>query len=253
MDWHVGRTRSGLPCGSRLVTWSHFATWRLSNLSGDLYLGTWNYPIPLSPSLPHDIQLTFSILPERRYLATRRDERREVQDGHVGPFDAVDLGVAVIGVEVIALDHRHRAAAVHVAAHDRARVERMDVLDDRRDPDCRARIGRVAVRPFHDIPAVVRAGAALHRRGRGIDFLPHLLSPVADVEVAVLPAERETPRIAEPVRPHLGRETGVGRGGIVGRHGVAARAADVEPEQLAEQRVLVLAVVPGVAGAAAVP
>src|SRR5258706_3013147 len=253
MDWHVGRTRSGLPCGSRLVTWSHFATWRLSNLSGDLYLGTWTYPIHLSPSLPHDIQLTFSILPERGYLATRRDERREVQNGHVGPFDAVDLGVAVIGVEVIALDHRHRAAAVHVAADDRAGVERMDVLDDRRDPDCRARIGRVAVRPFHDIPAVVRAGAALHRRGREIDFLPQLLSHVADVEVAVLPVERETPRIAEPVRPHLGRETGVGRGGIVGRHRGTGRPPEVDPGQPSGQRRAGLACLPGVAGAAAVP
>src|SRR5207247_10596870 len=66
--------------------------------------------------------------------------------------------------------------------------------------------------------------------------LPH----VGDVEIAGLAIERKPPRIAEPVRPDLGRERRVARAGIVRRDRVAARATHIEPQQLAEQRVLVL-------------
>ena len=56
--------------------------------------------------------------------------------------------------------------------------------------------------------------------------LPH----VGDVEIAGLAIERKPPRIAEPVRPDLGRERRVARAGIVRRDRVAARATHIEPQ-----------------------
>src|SRR5690606_30923401 len=107
------------------------------------------------------------------------------------------------------------------------------------------------------VPAVVAAGLD------AIDLLPPVLADVAGPELARVPVEAETPRIAEAPGEDLGtRELAraveafrVVRERVVRGNAVrnAARAAvDVDAQDCAEQRRRVLAVAVRIAGAAAV-
>src|ERR1700733_1202550 len=92
------------------------------------------------------------------------------------------------------------------------------------------------VEPLAGVPAVV---AALDH---AIDLLPGVLTDVADPQVARLAIEVPAERVAVAVRPDLAARTGDAGERVVGGDVVhALRRVDVEPQYLAEQRVLVLA------------
>src|SRR4051794_9216457 len=90
---------------------------------------------------------------------------------------------------------------------------------------------------LHEIPAVIHSRAATRRLE--VDLFPRVLPHVADVQVARRAVERKTPRIAQAVRPDLGR--------IWPRAGF-----HIDPQQLAQQRGRILPATQRVAGAAAV-
>ena len=125
----------------------------------------------------------------------------------------------------------------------------MRVLEDRQHQAAvvAAARGVEALRPLHPPPAVVLAAAA--RGGLEVDLLDGVLADVADVEVARAAVEAEAPGVAQAGRPDLGRAAAPGER-IVRRDRVRRLGVDVDPQQLAEQRVLVLAVVLRVAAVA---
>src|SRR5205823_12638976 len=75
---------------------------------------------------------------------------------------------------------------------------------------------------------------------------------VADVEVAGRAVEAESPGVAEAVAPDLRPRAGLAHERIVRRHRELAGAAQVHPEDLAEQHALALAVAVGITARAAV-
>jgi hypothetical protein len=96
--------------------------------------------------------------------------------------------------------------------------------------------------------------AALSRGGQ-VDLLARVLPDVADPEVAGLAVEGEPPGVAQPVRPDLvAAARGAGERVVLrDRVGRATRApARVDADELAEQRVEILAVVARVVAPAAV-
>src|SRR5262245_10778912 len=192
-------------------------------------------------------------------LAERRDRPRCIQqllarpDAAV-PSQAPEATRAEVGVEVDAAHARMGAAPVDEATGDR-RAERAAVVDDRQRQTARVAAGArwVALRALHPVPAVVLAARA---RGRlKVDLLARTLPDVADVQVAGLAVEAEPPGIAQPVGPDLGAAAGHADEGVGRRHGVGAGWSDrldVEPQDLTEQAVRVLAVVVRIAATAAV-
>src|SRR5205807_7757271 len=89
------------------------------------------------------------------------------------------------------------------------------------------------------------------RRG-DVDFLVRVLTDVRYIESTGLAIERKAPRIAQPIGPDFRRSGRVACEGIVVRDDIAARATHIQPQQLGEQRVLVLAISIGIAATPAV-
>src|SRR5574342_608339 len=88
-----------------------------------------------------------------------------------------------------------------------------------------------------------------------VHLFPRVLPDIPDVQVAGLPVEGETPRVAQPQRPNLGPVADglsiwIGRGNGV-RHRISG--LDVETQEFAQQDVGVLGVVGYVAAASAIP
>src|SRR2546427_1794946 len=70
-----------------------------------------------------DIQLSVQILPKRADPPTRRQQPRQVGGSRVARIlNGVNRAVAVVGVEIEPREDRQGAAAIHVAARDRARA-----------------------------------------------------------------------------------------------------------------------------------
>src|SRR6266550_2253203 len=129
-------------------------------------LGSGNYSPDRSSEL-ENVQLSPRILPKRADKAARRDQPAPVaRVRRIARIpDAVDRPVTIIGIEIVAVEHRQRAAVIHIAARDRTGPEAVRVLDDRQHADRRAGIGRKAVVPFHNIPPKIGAAPSLHRGG----------------------------------------------------------------------------------------
>ena len=116
---------------------------------------------------------------------------------------AANERAAVVAVEVRAAEVGHGAAAVHVAAGDRAPLAVIVLEDRQRHPRLIAAGARRVAVPvaLDDVPAVVLAAGAAGRLE--VDFFEAVLADVADVEIAGGTVEAEAPRIAQPVRPDL--------------------------------------------------
>src|SRR2546425_359432 len=165
------------------------ARWVAWEWGGFLGLRNRNYSIYPTTQL-QDIQLAVQILPKRADAPTRRQQPRPVGGNRVARIlNGVNRAVAVVGVEIEPPEDRQGGAAIHVAARDRARAEAVRILDHRQDARSRAGIHRVAVQPFHNIPAKVGAAAPLHRGRRDIDLFEAVLPHVSDIEVAGLAIE----------------------------------------------------------------
>ena len=197
------------------------------------------------------VEFAAAVMPEGHDGRERRigtgDLRRPLR-GHavlVGPDPArADVG------EEVGPDHRRALAAIDLAAGD-DRAEVAPVFEDRQHRSRR----RVAEAALRQVPAVVLAAVAGPRLE--VDLLPRRLPDVGDVEIAVL-VEGDPPRVAEPVGPDLVGAVLADEGVVAGNGVVAAGirreivAVDIEPEDLAEEHILVLAVAVGVVAAAAV-
>ena len=106
------------------------------------------------------------VLAERRQAADRQARRMVIAGAPGTEQDRVDLRLAVVAVQVAAVERAQRAVANDVAADDRAVPVAVPGDEDGRD-----RAGRgprlVAAIALEDAPAVVRAGAvAVARRSR---------------------------------------------------------------------------------------
>src|SRR5262245_52854052 len=189
-------------------------------------------------------------------LAERADAQRGVDELRGRPRAAVlarapDDAGAEVAVEVGAGQRGELAAAVAVAAGNRALSGRVVVFEDR--------VGRHAHRALHGtvedrraflgLPAVIAAGDA----GRlEIHLLARPLADVGDEQVAGLAVERDAPGIAHAERPDLAARARRADERIAGSRR-AWRAVDLaDADDLAEQRAEVLAVVVRIAAAAAV-
>src|SRR5262249_27931712 len=162
-------------------------------------------------------------------------ERGQLRDAHRLAAGGDDLAVllaetphearAPIAVDIAPAQRRHVPAAVDEAADDRAIAVRMAVHGDRHD-ELAGAVGLLVLEdgaPFVDVPAVVlETGAHLRRV---VDLLPAASTHVADPQVTGRAVEREAPGVPQPVADDLG---------------LRMRRVDVDPEQLAEQRVEVL-------------
>src|SRR5690606_22508102 len=157
-----------------------------------------------APAVVGDVQLARRVLAEGRDVEARVDERR-----HLPPVpDAVgapDAAGDVVPEDVRAAQVGHRAAAVDVAAGDRAAPLAPVRVDDDRQHQARrvaAGAGLEAAVGLHDVPAVVLAPA--RAGGLEVHLLEGVLADVGDVEVAGLAVEAEAPGVAQPVGPDLG-------------------------------------------------
>src|SRR2546427_1727275 len=91
-------------------------------------LGRRNYSPDRSSEL-QNVQLPSRILPKRADAAAGREQRAPVARIRGRILDAVDRAVAVIGIEIVAGELRQRAAAVHIAARDRAGIPEVRILN----------------------------------------------------------------------------------------------------------------------------
>src|ERR1043165_7759363 len=165
-----------------------------------------------------DVELAARVLAEGAD-GERRGEHRPRSSRAVRLRGAPDRARAIVAVEVDAAQPGETRAAIAIAAGDGA-AEAVAVLEDRHgEADGRA-VGRgvVAVRRFHQTPAVVLAAGAA--RGLQVDLFILVLADVGDPEVAGLAIEGEAPRVAQAVRPDLAARAGA-RGERVGEIGRA--------------------------------
>ena len=86
-----------------------------------------------------------------------------------------------------------------------------------------------------------------------VDLLLLVLADVADDQIAGCPVEGEAPRVAQPVGPDLRAPSRRGGEGVARRDRIPAVGLRRDPQHLGEQHTGVLAVVVGVALAAAIP
>src|ERR1043165_1064508 len=196
-----------------------------------------------------DVELAARVLAEGAD-GERRREHRPRGPRAVGLRGAPDRARAIVAVEVDATQPRETRAAIAIAAGDRA-AEAVAVLEDRHGQAGGRAVGRgvVAVRRFHETPAVVLAAGAARRLQ--VDLFVLVLADVGHPEVAGLAVEGETPRVAQAVRPDLAARAGA-RGERVGGGDGVRRAVDVDARELAEKLAEVLAVIVRIAAGAAV-
>src|SRR5207248_2941186 len=105
---------------------------------------------------------------------------------------------AVVGIEVMALQAGHAAAAVDIAAGNGAAdavVVAVGIFQYRGSEGRRVAGALEAMAGLHGVPAVVLA--ALQRRLLHVHFLILILPDVGDVEVARGPVEAEAPGVAQ--------------------------------------------------------
>src|SRR6266542_4063753 len=126
----------------------------------------------------------------------------------------------------------------------------MVVLGDRRRQagSLAAIIRVIALATLVDAPAVVLA--ALAGRGLQVDLFDLVLAHVGDVEIAIGAIEREAPRVAQAISPDLRPGWRAARRGaagerVAGRDGIGRYAADVQPQQLAQQHASILPIADG--------
>src|SRR5256886_15162762 len=174
--------------------------------------------------------------------------KRPARDGPIRVPGAPQPALAIIREEVLARERRETSTAIHEPTDDGAAV-RVGVLEHRqREPGGAARVRVVAVRPFHDPPAVVQAALA---RRLDVHLLPGVLAHVPGVQQATRRIKGEAPRISQTQGPDLGGATARCKR-IVRRNGIRVAVVHVDPQQLAEQRVGVLRTVLRIAPRAAV-
>src|SRR6266567_153825 len=162
--------------------------------------------------------------------------KRPARDGPIRVPGAPQPALAIIREEVLARERLETSTAIHEPTDDGAAV-RVGVLEHRQhEPGGAARVRVVAVRPFHDPPAVIQTAPA---RRLDVHLLPTVLAHVPDVEQAARRIEGEAPRISQTQGPDLGGAT-ARRKRIVHRNGIRVAVIHVDPQQLAEQRVGVL-------------
>ena len=162
------------------------------------------------------------------------------------------MAAAVVGIDVSAREQWLGRPAVDDAADDRATQVVAVGGDGRRERRVVAAVPGEAFEALDAVPPEVQAAGA----GAGdVDLLPAPLADVADPQVAGLAIERHPPRVAQPEVPDLGQGVGLVHERVVGWDRVArvtGTSVDVDPEDLAEERVHPLAVVVRVAARAAV-
>ncbi|MNK94488.1 hypothetical protein D3C87_1146900 [compost metagenome] len=148
---------------------------------------------------------------------------------------------------------RQGRSPVHIAARDRTAVGRIVVVRDggQYQPRLVAAGAVVALRAFHDVPAIVVARLA---HGAHVDFFQVGLAHIGDVQQLGRHVEGIAPWVAQAVGPdfrtpacrgkRVARRNGVRLGGAAG--------VDVQAQQLAQQYIRVLRIAWRVARAAAI-
>ncbi len=167
--------------------------------------------------------------------------------------ERADRSHALVGEQVAAVEVAEAGVADHVAARDRAVSRVVAVVEDRIGERAGARALRCGRREGDQALATVPAEVQPPARGGAaheVDLLSRVLTDVADQQRSGDPVEAEAPRIAEAVAPDLicacaARERVAGRDRVGGS---GAARVGVDPQQLAEQRLPVLAVLQRVAG-----
>src|SRR5438874_1399978 len=162
-------------------------------------------------------------------------------------LDRVDVGLAVVAVEIAAVEPGQARVAHHVAADQRAEAVLVGGRDLRRDGSGGIP-GAVAMEALEHAPPVVRAAAGA--AGLEVDLLELVLADIADRQVARPPVEAEAVWVPEPVDPDLRPGPRPPHERVVPRRAVAAAGERLDPDQLAEERVQPLAGAEGVALAA---
>src|SRR5262249_23328176 len=188
-------------------------------------------------------------------LAERADAQRGVDEPRGRPRAAVqtrapDDAGAEVAVEVGARQRGELAAAVAVAAGDRALSGRVVVFEDRvARPARRALHGAVEDRrAFLGLPAVIAAGDAGRLK---IHLFARALADVGDEQVAALAVERDAPRIAQAERPDLAARAWRVDERIARRRRARRPVGLVDADALSRQRAEVVAVAVGTAAPAA--
>src|SRR5688572_18815397 len=142
-------------------------------------------------------------------------------------------------------------ATVHEAAGNRAGAAR-PCVEQNGELESLLVAGRRAEarRRLHRVSSVVDAAAI---RRDSVHFLEAILADIGDVHHTTRAVEGKAPRIAQPQRPDLTSRSLLAGERIAGGNDVRVTAIDVDTENLAEQRVTILAVSKGVPAAAPVP
>src|SRR5512143_59032 len=147
-----------------------------------------------------DIQITRFILTKRRNGKTRLSKKSRLPRAANFP-EPPHSAAAKIAIEIQPLHVAVARAAIDIAARDRAANVMSIVGHWRRIRRWRntARCGRVARRPFENIPAII--GATSSPPLLEIDFLPSTLPDVCDVKITSKTVEGKTPGIAQAKCP----------------------------------------------------
>src|SRR5262249_15810739 len=154
--------------------------------------------------------------------------------------ESPDAAAHVVAVEVVAFELGQALAAVDKAARD-GLADVVMVFPDGLDeilPRPHA-VGPEGVEAFPDVPAVV---AALDHQ---VDLVVEVLAHVPGPQPARLAVEGDAPRIPHPVGPDLRRSTFGAHKGVVPGNAVRlvpGAAIDVDPQDLAQEGLQVLAV-----------
>src|SRR4029077_7301597 len=157
--------------------------------------------------LGQDVDLSGGILPEAGNVAPRAERLPVPLVGRL-PADeakAPDPALAVVAVEVDALERGDGRAAVHVASGDGAPLRVIIVENGQRETGPIAGLaggGRVTVGSLHPVPAEVEP-APVAGSGRAVHLLVRVLADISDVEVVGGAVEAEAPWIAESEAPDL--------------------------------------------------
>src|SRR5438876_7707164 len=165
---------------------------------------------PVHGAVPRQhVQLAAGVLSEGQH-ASGVDvgaPERPARDGPIRVPGAPQPALAIIREEVLARERRETSTAIHEPTDDGAAV-RVGVLEHRqREPGGAARVRVVAVRPFHDPPAVVQAPLA---RRLDVHLLPGVLPHVPDV--------KEAARQIEGGAPGISQNQGLDLAGATARH-----------------------------------
>src|SRR6185436_4850386 len=142
--------------------------------------------------------------------------------------EALEKAGAIVRIEIVSANGRDGAAAVNVAAGDRARSPAVGVVDyGKLQARLVAAAGVVTARAFHDTPAIVHSAlAGRHYVDLFVQALPH----VGDVKEAGGHIERVPPRVSQSLRPDFSAMVRLANERIVGRNRVRVTVVNVEAQ-----------------------